>query len=65
MEWISVKDRLPDKKGIYLVVRRAEDGNRARTIGYWREEFKDLGINRIEEHFFTHWMPLPDLPEED
>jgi len=56
---------LPDKKGIYLVVRRAEDGNRARTIGYWREEFKDLGINRIEEHFFTHWMPLPDLPEED
>lgn len=61
-EWISVKDRLPEHKGDYLV--------------YW-ESTNQWGLlsNNIETVYFrgktqwakrnddiTHWMPLPEKP---
>ena len=56
MNWINVKDELPDDYGAYLCTGEdiemeivwfdVEDG--------WRDEY---GI--------THWMPLPELPTED
>lgn len=85
-EWISVKDRLPDKPGHYLVCT---------SINYWHggcmdknEEHKyhDSGTpigydgttmsvldcyyditgdwNRVFNKHVTHWMPLPEPPED-
>ena len=57
--WISVEERLPEKYRRVLgvccmgVFETRYDGK------YWRVEefpFKD---------FITHWMPLPEAPEED
>lgn len=58
MEWISVKDRLPDEKKQYLIFVYgkvmvewfATDGN-----------FFGPGVTYYEE--ITHWMPFPDPPK--
>lgn len=62
MEWISVKERLPDRKGQYLVA--------AIEAGHYRH----FGIVSFTDHFVmnghrsywkvTHWMPLPEPPKE-
>lgn len=53
MEWISVKDRLPDKDGRYLVV---EDYSS-----------KWVGVCSMRNGKFdtdiSHWMELPHAPE--
>ena len=64
-EWISVKDRLPEKDGYYLVVTYGvisiEEFSKEKLawLGYdWdnAEVYEMIGI--------THWMPLPEPPEE-
>lgn len=57
MKWISVKDKLPDKEGCYLVNVECIDGNVV-TVSYYSEEHKLLGMPHI-----SHWMPLPEPPE--
>jgi hypothetical protein len=61
-EWISVKDRLPEKKGTFLVCTKNDfyctkniakvrfyDGEWHGTGGIWSN--------------VTHWMPLPEPPK--
>lgn len=83
MEWISVKDKLPDKDGSYLVCVKSlfyygrcmsivnytlnyqyDDFNRdliGRAIWYqYDSEYGDF-----ERDDVTHWMPLPELPDEE
>ena len=69
MEWISVKDRLPERNVEIL------------TYAIVREEYKNLVLGEIEPQYYvnklydddnfleddftrkiTHWMPLPDPP---
>lgn len=60
--WISVKDRMPDCKGQYLVF----------AIGAGR--YKHVTIVTFTDHFImngnraywkvTHWMALPEMPKE-
>lgn len=63
-EWISVKDRLPEDIGYYLVVYR-DKYNGISSIAldnyvkcgageWWASEFT---------HNITHWMPLPRPPK--
>lgn len=52
-EWISVKDRLPEIYGKYLVVCR---GNNIPQIRLYEGDWDSL----ME---VTHWMPLPKLPK--
>jgi hypothetical protein len=54
-EWISTKDRLPDKDGRYLV---CENYNRMLWIGVGALR------NGKFESVTTHWMELPEKPNE-
>lgn len=64
-EWISVKDRLPNKEGIYICVLDLTPmvGFKYRTIetvrysGRWLYDSKEI-------NYVTHWMPLPEPPKE-
>lgn len=72
MEWISVKDRLPEKyqKVLFYVLERKEiysgyyvqDAYRDIQSTYkFREMFDDWWF---EGETVTHWMPLPTPPKE-
>ena len=54
MEWISVKDRLPED-GIKVLV--AYNTGYVTTGRQWFGKWNGEGI--------THWMPLPPAPKED
>ena len=59
MDWISVKDRLPEEKQ-RVIVRCAIVGT---TVGWilWGEWMTDLGCGCAD---VTHWMPLPKPPKK-
>ena len=78
-EWISVKDRLPEDSGYYLVVYR-DKYNESISIAFdmyvkcnvgewWESEFAcDITsqfrwATRLQEQEVTHWMPLPLPPK--
>lgn len=60
-EWISVKDRLPEKHGWYLVFKHRRFSIAEWTGDCWYNE-NDLPIDDI---VITHWMPLPEPPKEN
>ena len=75
-EWISVKDRLPDKTGRYLAVKKriAPDylgGNRTDIVilrffvdkGFRMPKHIPDWINEEINEEVTHWMTLPDKPK--
>lgn len=60
MEWISVKDRLPENKKYVLVWEPKLDKN---IIARYNEK---NGYWWSDGYFFvfpTHWMPLPEPPK--
>jgi len=63
--WISVKDRLPKKQGVYLVAFKPPLPKV--TIAWWAT--KEVGWYDLEYNFHTdsvsHWMPLPPMPEQE
>ncbi len=76
MEWISVKDKLPEKYQIVLVT----DGKNIclhykQSFWNWEgDEGEDLYCRdcqvvnercNIIEGTITHWMPLPKLPKDE
>ena len=76
-EWISVKDRLPDKTGRYLVLKNriAPDclgGNRTDIVilrffvdkGFRMPTHIPDWINEEINEEVTHWMPMPAPPKE-
>ena len=56
--WISVKDRLPEESGNYIVYCEIADGTIVITLNYSHGWF----IKKPDK--VTHWMPLPQPPEE-
>ena len=60
-EWISVKDRLPDKPEEYIVW----GGQFVTTLqffdGEWQSEF--VPSKYLDQSKITHWMPLPEPPK--
>ena len=68
MNWISVKDRLPDSYGDSSSKPVLATDNKCVYIGYynfhhnsWRY-YDDFNSEVFEN--VTHWMPLPKLPKE-
>lgn len=59
--WISVKDRLPDTNEYVLVATRSKNGAQNIDKGYVIDgRWAHRGTAEV-----THWMPLPELPEEE
>lgn len=74
-EWISVKDRLPEDGEMVLMCKRLKSGRCSIDLGYYMSQFTvydaDLGRNVDKPTWVTrgnnnvtHWMKIPDPPEE-
>lgn len=78
MQWISVKDRLPEKDGEYLVFTEQRDCFNALfeseigdggEFGVWLNSYHPDTLGFLDSEWqeyegITHWMPLPEPPEE-
>ena len=77
-QWISVEDRLPDKTGKYLAVKKRiapDDFGGNRTDIVIIRFFVDDGfrmpihipdwINKKINEEVTHWMPIPPEPPKE
>jgi hypothetical protein len=69
-EWISVKDRLPEQDGKYLLLVQKRHSIGTFYNGYF---YKSTAPKRYYKSWLTenkryvcvtHWMALPDLPKE-
>lgn len=75
--WVSVKDRLPEEDGYYLVVavirvRGKTKIWRSRLVLPYSKFFKAFSTfkpikfaERCEIQKVTHWLELPPMPKED
>jgi len=62
MEWISVKEKLPDKyENVLLYTPLKLFGNSHLCIGN-RSSIKTCKLSGSAVSLFTHWMPLPNSP---
>ena len=69
MEWISVKDRLPEKNGDYLVYL---GHNKCMTVAQFNTaetKYRDKWFISDEDLYhctcdITYWMPLPETPNQ-
>ena len=67
--WISVKDRLPDtdKKCIFYATGNEEAyiGKYAYTGKHGAVKFEKISGRGTVLYTASHWMPIPEPPEED
>ena len=64
-EWVSVKDRLPEAGGYVVCIAKRNPFSRFMPMVARIE--KNGWVNPITEQYIsevTHWMPLPEPPEE-
>ena len=79
-EWVSVKDRLPERdKEVLLIVHGWEDRlyytgclHRQEAERSWltgieskASDWMIWGFSYLREPIVTHWMPLPEPPEAE
>ncbi len=67
-EWISVKDRLPEKRGEYLCYFRYP-GIDVPSLNFicdviCQNTYQGSGRWLSDMNNVTHWMPLPEPPKE-
>lgn len=74
-EWISVKDRLPDNKEHDWVLAQVVEDNgfmhipKVMEYRQSKNDWFEETYGWLSEHngafTVTHWMPLPEPPDED
>lgn len=74
-KWISVKERMPpsNRKVLFLeLIPNMYDSTLYKNVyvGYAKDgHFFTLNLNKGDEwisaRYITHWMPIPELPEEE
>lgn len=66
LEWVSVKERLPNESGTYLVIGKS--GTPHTSHFYKERKIPSTEFAVIPAHFSNRhvrfWMPLPTPPEE-
>jgi hypothetical protein len=75
MEWVNVKDRLPELEQPVLVLNEYQDiwaAMRTDNEDGWLWASYDFGPLNMpdsylsdDDYHFTHWMPLPKTIEEE
>jgi len=60
--WISVKDRLPEKSGRYLIYFPERSTSPMDAI--WNVHEKTWGRDFDRTEYVTHWMPIPEPPQD-
>ena len=65
-KWISVDDELPTKAGQYLVkVPNSPFNRKGQAVSEFSKITKpSFSYDRLHIDLVTHWMPLPEPPEE-
>lgn len=72
-KWISVKDRLPEVEKRVLVFRSNYEGDDYNKIhvgflqhkdGFYGSQWGLLDDDLFPHTLVTHWMPLPNPPED-
>ena len=61
-KWVSVKERLPEYVGDYLVVL---DGTHEMAVLFYDKLPPSWTDDDDKAYKVTHWMPAPCRPEED
>ena len=66
MQWVSVKDRLPEHEQEVIIYVKTENGYLVTGGLTWYsdvEKFIDgITVLRLNKSEVTHWMPLPNKP---
>ena len=64
MEWISVKDRLPDSEYDVLSYYAPDGWAGCFNISFLEDGvwYNNEGVSFTEQTKLTHWMPLPKPP---
>ena len=62
-EWVSVKDRLPEESGMYIVT--ANDGHAHRvSFVQWQKKNRMWNLTGARSYWrVTHWQPIPQPPK--
>lgn len=64
--WIGVEERLPPPETkIYLIASRGPDGEQIVKTSVWAWDENGEKGDWINWNVVTHWMPLPNHPEEE
>lgn len=63
--WISVEERLPKDDSYVLAYLRIGEEGRIYAASYAKGVWWDCIFNTPATKTTTHWMPLPEPPEED
>ena len=58
-QWISVKDRLPEKQGFYRVYHK---NSKAICDRFYYKDCPDLFVN-VKDDPVTHWKPMEQPPK--
>ena len=65
LEWISVKDQVPDHKEPIIYCQRSRDNKTWHVgIAYWTvsQTWNPKLNSSLDPDGFTHWLPLPSNP---
>jgi hypothetical protein len=57
--WISVKDRLPERRQLVLIQKKYRINNIYYALGWYQDNEWYINFEKIEDNEVLAWMPLP------